>query len=52
MDSFSQSGSNKNDLVQQQHWVKETEKLWLEATRRNGTIDFLTIDDILEENVV
>ena len=50
MDSFSQSGSNKNDLVQQQHWVKETEKLWLEAARRNGTIDFLTIDDVLEQN--
>jgi len=50
MDSFSQSGPNKNDFIQQQHWVEETEKLWLEANGRNSTFDFLTIDDVLEQN--
>ena len=40
MDSFSQSGPNKNDFIQQQHWVEETEKLWLEANGRNSTFDF------------
>ena len=30
--------------------MKETNKLWLEATRGNETFDFKTIDEVLEEN--
>ena len=52
MDSFSQSGPELGDEVQQQHWWEETLKLWEEATGRNETFDFKTIDDVLEENVV
>ena len=52
MDSFSQSGPELSDEVQQQHWWEETLKLWEEATGRNETFDFKTIDDVLEENVV
>ena len=52
MDSFSQAGPAQNDQVQQQHWWEETLKLWDEATGRNETFDFKTIDDVLEENVV
>ena len=50
MDSFSQLGPNLNDEVQQQYWIVETDKLWNEATRRNVSFDFKTIDDVLEEN--
>ena len=50
MDSFSQAGQNLNDEVQQIHWTMETNKLWSEATSRNETFDFKTIDDIFEEN--
>ena len=50
MDSFSQSGPNLNDQVQQEHWQEETAKLWTAATGRNETFDFKTIDDVLEEN--
>ena len=50
MDSFSQSGPNLNDEVQQSYWIGETNKLWNEATSRNETFDFRTIDDVLEEN--
>jgi len=51
MDSFSQSGnSNLNDEVQQMHWQEETRKLWVEATRRNDSLEFKTIDEVLEEN--
>ena len=50
MDSFSQSGPNLNDLVQQNHWSEETQKLWTEATSKNDTFDFKTIGDVLEEN--
>ena len=50
MDSFSQLGPNLIDEVQQQYWIAETDKLWNEATRRNETFDFKTIDDVLEEN--
>ena len=50
MDSFSQSGPNLNDEVQQSHWVGETNKLWSEATPKNETFDFRFIDDVLEEN--
>ena len=52
MDSFSQAGPNINDDVQQEHWIEETAKLWTEATGMNETFDFLTIDDVLEENRV
>ena len=50
MDSYSQSRPNIDDPVQQEHWIQETNKLWQEATNKNETFDFLTIDDILEEN--
>ena len=50
MDSFSQAGPAQNDQVQQEHWIEETSKLWTEATQRNETFDFKTIDDVLEEN--
>ena len=52
MDSFSQSGPNLNDEVQQSHWGEETNKLWSEATSRNETFEFKTIDDVLEENAL
>ena len=52
MDSFSQSGPNLNDEVQQSHWGEETNKLWSEATFRNETFEFKTIDDVLEENAL
>jgi len=48
MDSFSQSGPNPNDEVQQLHWLEETGKLWELANGRNETFDFKTIDDVLE----
>ena len=50
MDSFSQAGPNINDDIQQEHWNEETSKLWNEATGKNDTFDFLTIDDVLEQN--
>ena len=50
MDSFSQAGPELDDQVQQQYWIQETSKLWQEATNKNETFDFLTIDDILDEN--
>jgi len=51
MDSYSQSGpDNLEDELQQFYWQQETEKLWREATTRNETFDFLTIDDILAQN--
>jgi len=50
MDSFSQAGPNLEDIVQQEHWLEETDKLWTEATSKNSTFDFLTIDDVLEQN--
>ena len=51
MESYSQSGqTNLNDEVQQNHWIVETKKLWSEATSRNETFDFKTIDEVLEEN--
>ena len=52
MDSFSQFGPNLYDEVQQSHWIEETNKLWSEATSRNETFDFKTIDDVLEENAL
>ena len=50
MDSYSQAGPAQNDVIQQEHWMEETGKLWTEATERNETFDFKTIDDVLEEN--
>ena len=50
MDSFSQSGQNMEDDTQQLHWKNETNKLWSEATGRQKTFDFRTVDDVLEEN--
>ena len=50
MDSFSQAGPAQNDEVQQEHWIEETGKLWTEATGKNETFDFKTIDEGLEEN--
>jgi len=50
MDSYSQTYPGSEDPVQQDHWINETSKLWKEATSKNQTFDFLTIDDIMEEN--
>ena len=53
MDSFSQSENKSlHDEVQQFHWREETSKLWLESTRSNTTLEFKTIDEVLEENQV
>ena len=51
MDSWSQSPLGINDPVQQEYWQKETRKLWDFSTERNETFEFMTIDDVLEENV-
>ena len=50
MDSYSQAYPGIEDEIQQEHWVEETSKLWKEATGKNETFDFKTIDDVLEEN--
>ena len=50
MDSWSQSPLGINDPVQQQHWREETDKLWRASTGSNETFQFMTIDDVLEEN--
>ena len=49
-DSWSQTGHNVEDPLQQEHWVKETGILWEITTSREDTFGFMTIDDILEEN--
>ena len=49
-DSFSQTGDNVEDPLQQEHWTTETGLLWEITTSREDTFGFLTIDDILEEN--
>ena len=49
-DSWSQTGHNVEDPLQQEHWVKETGILWDFTTSREDTFGFMTIDDILEEN--
>ena len=49
-DSFSQSGADLNDDVQQGYCINETEKLWNKATGRNESFDFKTIE-VLEENL-
>ena len=38
------------DEVQQEHYLIETGILWDITIARNSTFDFLTIDDVLEEN--
>ena len=50
MDSYSQTFPGVDDQVQQEHWIEETGKLWAEATGKNETFDFKTIDEVLEEN--
>ena len=50
MDSYSQTFPGVDDQVQQEHWIEETAKLWAEATGKNETFDFKTIDEVLEEN--
>ena len=50
MDSWSQSPLGINDPVQQEHWRQETDKLWGASTGSNETFQFMTIDDVLEEN--
>ena len=50
MDSYSQSIPDIDDQVQQENWIRETNKLWQQATSKNKTFKFLTIDDIIEEN--
>ena len=50
MDSWSQSPLGINDPVQQEHWREETDKLWRASTGSNETFQFMTIDDVLEEN--
>merc|ERR1712055_73170 len=49
-DSWSQTGDNVEDPLQQEHWRNETGILWDITTSREGTFGFMTIDDILEEN--
>ena len=50
MDSWSQSPLGIHDPVQQEYWQRETQKLWDFSTERNETFEFMTIDDVLEEN--
>merc|ERR1712223_1859138 len=54
-DSWSQTtvppGFNKEDELQQQHWLEETDKLWDAAKQREQPFQFKTINDILEENI-
>jgi len=49
-DSWSQTGNNVEDPLQQEHWRNETGILWEITTSREDTFGFMTIDDILEEN--
>jgi len=53
-DSWSQTpgypGFNTEDPLQQEYWQAETAKLWEISTTRDDDFDFMTIDDILEEN--
>merc|ERR1711971_894123 len=48
--SWSQTGNNIEDPLQQEHWRNETGILWDITTSREGTFGFMTVDDILEEN--
>merc|ERR1719500_259108 len=53
-DSWSQTpgppGFNTDDPLQQEHWKNETGILWEITTGREDSFNFMTIDDILEEN--
>merc|ERR1719249_206066 len=49
-DSWSQTGNNVEDPLQQEHWRNETGILWEITTGREDTFGFMTVDDILEEN--
>jgi len=53
-DSWSQTpgppGFNTEDPLQQTHWVEETDILWDITVNREEDFDFMTIEDILEEN--
>ena len=49
LDSFSQSGSNLDDQTQQEHWIRETETLWHEATGNGETFSFQDINDAYKE---
>ena len=49
-DSWSQTGHNVEDPLQQEHWMTETDVLWDITTSREDTFGFMTIDDILEDN--
>merc|ERR1712130_669917 len=49
-DSWSQTGHNVDDPLQQEHWRNETGLLWEITTSREDTFGFMTVDDILEEN--
>merc|ERR1712126_710688 len=53
-DSWSQTagppGYNTDDPLQQEHWQGETSILWDITMSREETFNFMTIDDILEEN--
>ena len=52
MDFWSQSPLGINDPVQQEYWQRETQKLWEISTERNETFEFMTIDDVLQENAL
>merc|ERR1719239_1068988 len=45
-DSWSQTGGNVEDPLQQEHWRNETGILWDITTSREDTFGFMTIDDI------
>ena len=53
-DSWSQTagppGYNTEDNLQQEHWQEETGILWDLTVSRDEPFNFMTIDDILEEN--
>ena len=49
-DSWSQTVGHIDDPTEQEHWTKETGKLWELTSNRTSEFSFRTIDDILEEN--
>merc|ERR1712055_1036042 len=49
-DSWSQTGDNTDDPLQQEHWQDESSKLWDITINRPESFSFMTIEDILEEN--
>ena len=52
VDSWSQTIPNNEDPVQQMYWKQETDRLWDAATLKNETFQFMSIDDVLEDNAV